>query len=227
MKRIKGKITTLLMSLVLVLSLVAPVLPAIEVQAGTDTYTSLIPTDYDDATALAAKVVRFNGYDWYIIEDNSTAADAGSVTLLAKDPIATSKFDESSHDNTYSSSVVKALLDSMTAGGGDFADVADAIKSVDLTIYKYAGTDIHVSFEEVKAVPSRFIKVTVRDFGPGVSNEELPLIVEKYYRGKREKNKPGYGLGMYLVNRYMELQHGGLQYHNDGGFVVELFVAKV
>lgn len=93
--------------------------------------------------------------------------------------------------------------------------------------YKYAGTDIHVSFEEVKAVPSRFIKVTIRDFGPGVSNEELPLIVEKYYRGKREKNKPGYGLGMYLVNRYMELQHGGLQYHNDGGFVVELFVAKV
>ncbi|MBR6896826.1 MAG: HAMP domain-containing histidine kinase [Lachnospiraceae bacterium] len=99
--------------------------------------------------------------------------------------------------------------------------------------YKYAGTDIHVSFSEAEAAkaaggrPSRFIRITVRDSGPGVPEDELPLVIEKYYRGKKERGKPGYGLGMYLVDRYMELQGGGLQYHNDGGFVVELFIARV
>ena len=144
------RITTLFMSLVLVLALVAPMLPAMEVQAGTDTYTNLIPTADDDADTLAAKVVRFNGYDWYVIKDNSTAADAGSVTLLAKEPIAVSKYDKSNSSGAYGSSTVKAYLDGLTAEGGDFADVADAIKSVDLTIYKYAGTDIKENIEGIK-----------------------------------------------------------------------------
>ena len=99
--------------------------------------------------------------------------------------------------------------------------------------YKYAGTDIHVKFEEVKdSAPTgerqgNFIKVTIRDSGAGVPEDELPLVVEKYYRGKTVKEKQGYGLGMYLVNNYMEKQGGGMQYYNDNGFVVELFVKKV
>ena len=32
---------------------------------------------------------------------------------------------------------------------------------------------------------------------------------------------------MYLVKWYMEKQGGGLEYYNDGGFVVELLVKKV
>lgn len=82
----------------------------------------------DDLTALA---VKFNDIDWYIIEDNSTAADAGTVTLFAADPIGASEFHSSS--NVYSSSTVKTYLDDLTASGGGFADVADAIVSTDLT----------------------------------------------------------------------------------------------
>ena len=35
--------------------------------------------------ALTALQVSFNGIPWYIIADDSTAADAGTVTLLAAD----------------------------------------------------------------------------------------------------------------------------------------------
>ena len=99
--------------------------------------------------------------------------------------------------------------------------------------YKYAGTDVHVSFEETESQPnqdgsrSRFIKITIRDEGPGVPEEELPLITQKFYRGKNTQEKQGYGLGLYLVNWYMEKQGGGMEYHNDHGFVVELLVKKV
>ena len=99
--------------------------------------------------------------------------------------------------------------------------------------YKYAGTDIFVSFEETEKIKgtdgkeTAYIRITIRDKGPGVPKDELPLIIEKYYRGKDSKDKNGYGLGLYLVKRYMEKQGGGMEYYNDGGFVVELLVKKV
>ena len=93
--------------------------------------------------------------------------------------------------------------------------------------HKYAGTDIHVSFDETRDASNTFIRVRISDSGPGVDEDELPLITEKYYRGTAAKDKSGYGVGMYLVKSYMEMQSGGMEYYNDKGFVVELYVKKV
>ena len=89
---------------------------------------------------------------------------------------------------------------------------------------KYAGTDIHVSFNTLS---DDYIRVKIKDSGPGVSEDELPLITEKYYRSNSAKSKTGYGLGMYLVKMYMEKQGGGIEYYNDNGFVVEVIIKKV
>ncbi len=99
--------------------------------------------------------------------------------------------------------------------------------------YKYAGTDIHVFFSETDAASAstvkdnKYIRIRISDEGPGVREDELSLITEKYYRGKDVADKKGYGLGMYLVNYYMNKQGGGMEYYNDNGFVVELLVKKV
>ncbi len=75
--------------------------------------------------------VEFNEMDWYIIADDSTAVDAGTVTLLSKDPIEASKFHESQDSvYVYSISLVKGYLDSLTGTGGTFEAVADAIVTV-------------------------------------------------------------------------------------------------
>ncbi|WP_081748971.1 HAMP domain-containing sensor histidine kinase [Butyrivibrio sp. FCS014] len=98
---------------------------------------------------------------------------------------------------------------------------------------KYAGTDITVSFSESEGVPLEngkncsYIKIRIRDNGPGVDKDDLPLIAEKYYRGKNATDKSGYGLGMYLCKMYMNRQGGGMEYYNDNGFVVELALRKV
>lgn len=101
--------------------------------------------------------------------------------------------------------------------------------------HKYAGTDIHVSFSETPDILmddgsyGKFIKICVSDSGPGVKEEELPLITEKYYRGSNaaDVSAGGYGLGLYNVKWYMDKQGGGLDYYNDNGFVVELMLRKV
>ncbi|MCR4749835.1 MAG: hypothetical protein K5877_08615 [Lachnospiraceae bacterium] len=98
---------------------------------------------------------------------------------------------------------------------------------------KYAGTDIRVNFSQTEEMPmadgskASFIKITIKDNGPGVDRDDLPLIAEKYYRGNNASNQTGYGLGMYLVKTYMGKQGGGLEYYNDNGFVVELLLRKV
>ncbi len=88
---------------------------------------------------------------------------------------------------------------------------------------KYAGTDIHVDFSEAE---NDFIKIRIRDDGPGVKEDELPLLTEKYFRGSNSEEQTGYGLGLYLVKWYMDKMGGGMEYYNDNGFVVELFLKK-
>ena len=108
-----------------------------------------------------------------------------------------------------------------------------AIDNIVGNSYKYAGTKIEVTFSETPDIQLpdgnfvKFIRVSVRDFGPGVLEEDLPLIASKYYRGSNTEGKTGYGLGLYLAKWYMEKQDGGLEYYNDNGFVVDILVRKV
>ncbi len=90
---------------------------------------------------------------------------------------------------------------------------------------KYAGTRICISFAEIPkdTEGNKFVRIRIRDNGPGVPEDELSLITEKYYRGKNAKEQDGYGLGLYLVKNYMEKQGGGMECYNDDGFVVELY----
>jgi signal transduction histidine kinase len=70
------------------------------------------------------------------------------------------------------------------------------------------------------------ITVTVRDHGPGIPREELPLIFEPFYRVDKSRSKQtgGYGLGMHLSKRIMDA-HGGdidIQSEEGKGTVVKL-----
>ena len=78
---------------------------------------------------------KFNDMDWYIIEDNSSALDSGTITLLMKEPIDASLFRGTSSQNdgnAYSGSTVQGYLDGLTAEGGTFADVAGVISPTEL-----------------------------------------------------------------------------------------------
>ena len=72
-----------------------------------------------------------------------------------------------------------------------------------------------------------YLKITIRDYGPGADEEDISRLAEKYYRGKAVSDKQGYGLGLYLVDWYMKKQDGGMNYYNDNGFVVELLLRVV
>lgn len=60
----------------------------------------------------------------------------------------------------------------------------------------------------VAAPGSGLVRVAVRDRGPGVADEELPQLFERFYRAPSARSAPGAGLGLALVDRVAR-DHGG------------------
>ena len=89
--------------------------------------------------------------------------------------------------------------------------------------WKYAGTPVEITFQEQE----KGIRIQIRDKGKGVPEEELPLILEKFYRGSNTKGKEGSGLGLYLAKLFMEQMKGDMDCYNENGVVVELFLQKL
>jgi two-component system, OmpR family, sensor histidine kinase MprB len=50
--------------------------------------------------------------------------------------------------------------------------------------------------------------LTVRDHGPGISDEDLPHIFDRFYRGAEARGRPGSGLGLAIVRQVAGQQSG-------------------
>ena len=48
----------------------------------------------------------------------------------------------------------------------------------------------------------------------GVEEDELPLVTEKYMRGKNASDKDGAGLGLYISDYFMKEMDGELKIEN-------------
>ena len=66
--------------------------------------------------------------------------------------------------------------------------------------YSPAGAPIEVSVREGE--------VLVADHGPGIAEEDLPRIFDRFYRAAAARSKPGAGLGLAIVREAAEA-HGG------------------
>ena len=44
-------------------------------------------------------------------------------------------------------------------------------------------------------------EVTVRDHGPGIAEEDLPYVFDRFYRARSARGLPGSGLGLAIVRQ--------------------------
>jgi signal transduction histidine kinase len=66
------------------------------------------------------------------------------------------------------------------------------------------------------------IRLTVRDTGPGIPAEHLPLIFERFYKAdSARKAAGGSGLGLSIVKAIVERHGGSITARNDQGAVFE------
>ena len=75
---------------------------------------------------------------------------------------------------------------------------------------KYAKTNISVSLTRAEDM----VNIHFRDMGPGIPDEDMPFITDKFYRGKNVGNENGSGLGLYIVKYIAERSGGSLELIN-------------
>ncbi len=81
------------------------------------------------------------------------------------------------------------------------------------------GTTVHCFYEENPL----YTQIRIWDEGEGFLKEDLPHLFERFYRGKRVKNK-GVGIGLSIAKEVVEMQNGILRAYNlpEGGACFEL-----
>ncbi|MGX6445824.1 HAMP domain-containing sensor histidine kinase [Neobacillus sp. K501] len=85
--------------------------------------------------------------------------------------------------------------------------------------YKYAGTKVMIKSQIIE----EYLELYIMDFGTGISEEELPLVFNKYYRGRNVDGKNGSGLGLYISKYFMDHMQGQIRcYNRTDGFTVVL-----
>ena len=88
---------------------------------------------------------------------------------------------------------------------------------------KYApGSNVEISLDS----SDEYVTVSFRDYGPGIPEENLPFITQKFYRGANVENVPGSGLGLYIVNYLCTKMDAQLKLSNvyDGETVKGLLI---
>ena len=90
--------------------------------------------------------------------------------------------------------------------------------------YKYADTEIsvHTGFVD------EYLVISIADKGPGVKDEELLMLKQKYKRGSNATDKDGAGLGLYLVDYFCRKMDGEFKLKNlDQGFEASVYLRTV
>lgn len=106
-----------------------------------------------------------------------------------------------------------------------FADrlrLNQVLNNIIFNSYKYADTMINVT-SRFENAGSKYLFIEIADKGPGVPEEELEMITQKFKRGSNAGSKDGSGLGLYISDYLMNKMEGSLTVRNTGdGFAVEI-----
>lgn len=87
--------------------------------------------------------------------------------------------------------------------------------------YKYANTTIQTE----AFIGNEYLIISIKDFGDSIKDEEIPLLTEKYKRGKNTNDIDGAGLGLYISKELMKKMNGKLEIRNNNpGFEVIIYL---
>lgn len=89
--------------------------------------------------------------------------------------------------------------------------LSTAIKNVAANACKYSNNhkaNISIFFYK------KSIFISVNDDGSGIKEEDLPYIYQPFYRGSEYIRTNGFGLGLSLTKRIINLHHGDIKYTN-------------
>ncbi len=102
---------------------------------------------------------------------------------------------------------------------GDPAKVHDALRNLVANAITYSPEHTTIRIDAARA--DRAVELSVSDEGPGIPEEDLSRVFERFYRvdKSRARDPGGTGLGLAIVKHLIELHHGSVRAENrpEGG----------
>ncbi|RRD45737.1 sensor histidine kinase [Tessaracoccus sp. OH4464_COT-324] len=172
---------------------------------------------------------------------NDVAAQLGEFTALVGDLVALTRDDHlqrQHHPLALDDVVMASVARAQRRGPGIAFDVETDNSEVmgDASTMERAITNLldnAVKFSPAGGTITVRLRdgvLTVADRGPGIAEEDLPHIFDRFYRSDRARNTPGTGLGLSIVAHTIEAHQGSIRAsnHPDGGavFTVRLPVVE-
>lgn len=152
---------------------------------------------------------------------NATLEELSELKVTVRDEYSTS-LEELFHNADYYNKITLSKIPPC-AIQVDILRLQQVINNVINNSYKYANTPIDVDFD----LDHSYLQINIKDYGQGVLDDELPLLFNKFYRGKNPQvqKKDGAGLGLYISKYLMNELGGDLScYNENNGFKVELLI---
>lgn len=143
------------------------------------------------------------------------------ATLLHR---AVAAINDAAPEHTFDVQIERNLL-----ALGDEGRIDQVVRNLLHNAVKYAPAGPPI---EVRATRDQdMVVVSVRDHGPGIDEEDLPFVFERFRRGKQAtlRNTAGMGLGLFLSKHLVEA-HGGqiwIERPADGGTTILFSMPRI
>jgi PAS domain S-box-containing protein len=98
---------------------------------------------------------------------------------------------------------------------GNMTDLADAFQQILDNAYRYTPREGSITVRS--GVNEETVWLEIRDTGIGISEEAMPHIFETFWRQDEPHSTPGFGLGLSIAQRVMEIHHGSIQVTSEIG----------
>lgn len=136
------------------------------------------------------------------IQSGNLVLDADSIDLniLVKEMLEEMQQGHPGHTITFEGQINKKVI-------GDESQIAQVLQNLITNAIKYSpdAKEIKVLLSEV----SDFVKISIMDFGFGISQEDQKMIFDRFFRVSNvQKHFPGMGIGLYICAQIIK-QHGG------------------
>ena len=87
--------------------------------------------------------------------------------------------------------------------------------------YSPADTTISISIEKYEI----FTRIDIKDQGIGISEDEIPKIFGRFYRGRNVLDEEGIGIGLYLSREIISKQGGYIKVKSsEAGSIFSIFL---
>lgn len=174
----------------------------ITVQGGDTRQAAQISAQAEKMSSLVSTLLALSRIDAGTLVMEQKPVDVGELCRCASDAVAP----------LFSDSGVTLCLPETDAGyAGDMEWSIQAVANILKNCYEHTppGGDIVVTAEENPL----FTSIAIADNGPGIPQEDLPHLFERFYRGK-QAGPDSVGIGLALSKALVEAQNGTLAAEN-------------